>query len=73
MERYMEVFTKMAFVLLAVWVVLAGLGMTTMPGTVKQQVRGNGKRRVKGSVWAVPVVSAPSSEDNLAFPQASAY
>lgn len=65
----MEVFTKMAFVLLATWVVLAGLGLTTMPGTVKHQPRRRG-RHVKGSVWAVPVVSAPSSEDGLAFPQA---
>lgn len=69
MERYFDVFAKMAFILLAVWVVLAGLGMTTMPGTVKKAIGNRGRRRVKGQVWAVPVVAAPMSEDNLAFPQ----
>ena len=32
MKDFMEVFGKLAFVLLAVWIVLAGLGMTDAPG-----------------------------------------
>ena len=67
MERYMDIFGKLAFVLLAVWVVLAGLGYTTMPGKTKMPPP---KKRGKGGIWAVPVVTAQAAEDGLAFPAA---
>lgn len=66
----MDVFAKLAFVLLAVWVVMAGLGMTTMPGTRKQAVKKRAHHRAKGAIWAVPVVQAPQAEDTLAYPAA---
>ena len=73
MDRFEEVFTKLAFVLLAVWVVLAGLGMTTMPGVKKQRMQKSAARRhqkASGVIWAVPVTQAPEAEDSLAFPAA---
>ncbi len=70
MERFEVLFTKMAFILLAAWVVLAGLGMTTMPGTKKEKIARAARRRGYGSVWATPVVAAPNAESDLAFPPA---
>lgn len=71
MEKYIGVFTKMAFILLAVWVVLAGLGKTTMPGTRKQAMRRRAyKQPASGLVWNSGFVQAPSAEEGLAFPAA---
>jgi hypothetical protein len=70
MEELMKIFGRLAFVLLAVWVVLAGLGMTTMPGTKKQRVQTGARKRGKGAMWAQAVASAPGAEDNLSFPAA---
>jgi hypothetical protein len=69
-ERYFVLFSKMAFILLAVWVILAGLGYTSMPGTVKQAVQRTRRHRAKGNVWASGFVTAPSAEDSLSFPAA---
>lgn len=69
MERYIDAFGKMAFLLLAVWVVLAGLGYTTMPG-LKQQIKKQRKQRAKGSIWQQSVITAPNAEDSLAYPAA---
>ncbi len=67
----MDVFAKLSFVLLVAWVVLAGFGMTTMPGARKQSAMKRSKRqRGSGDIWATPVVQAPDAEDNLAFPAA---
>lgn len=62
MERYMGIFTKLAFVLLAVWVVMAGLGITIMPGTVKQAVQ-QPRRRGRGLMWNQ--FGTPSPDDLL--------
>jgi hypothetical protein len=69
-EEFYNVAQKLAFVLLAAWVILAGLGMTSMPGSTAPAPR---RRRAGGQVWAVPVVQAQSSEDSLSFPQAALY
>jgi hypothetical protein len=68
LEKYFALFSKLAFILLAVWVVLAGLGFTQMPGYVPPKT----PRRARGlgGVWAVPVASAPAAEDGLTFPAA---
>ncbi len=70
MQTSMAVFAKLAFVILAAWVVLAGLGMTTMPGAVKAVIKKQRRPKAKGSVWATPVATAPSAEAMLAYPQA---
>lgn len=70
MERYMDIFAKLAFVLLAVWVILAGLGYTTMPSLIRQVKTDNRRHRAGGLIWNTPVVSAPSAEDSLAWPAA---
>ena len=71
MLRYMDVFLKLAFVFLVLWIVLAGLGFTTMPGTVKQAISKKRRRQgATGNKWASGFVQAPSAEDGLAFPAA---
>jgi hypothetical protein len=67
-EQLYVAFSKLAFVLLAVWVVAAGLGLTDMPGTVHQDIQRNGRRRAKGLVWATPVTAAPNADDDLLTP-----
>jgi hypothetical protein len=69
-EKYFVLFSKLAFILLAVWVILAGLGYTTMPG-VKQTVKRIRHKRAFGNKWASGFVTAPSAEDSLSFPAAS--
>lgn len=70
MEELLKTGAKLALVLLAGWVVLAGLGLTTMPGTKKQAVQRARHRRAKGNTWAQAVAYAPAAEDSLAFPAA---
>ena len=69
MEQIYVAFSKLAFVLMAVWVVAAGLGLTDMPGSVHQDIQRNGgRRRAKGLVWANPVTAAPNADDDLLTP-----
>ena len=57
MERYMDIFTKLAFVLLASWVILAGLGMTDMPGS-RHKAMSKGKGRGCGCGTQMPKAKA---------------
>ena len=72
MERYMDIFTKLAFVLLASWVVLAGLGMTDMPGSRHKRWANRPKTPIgTGGRGAVSVVNADYASDDLGFTQLS--
>jgi hypothetical protein len=70
MNELYTTFSKLAFVLLAVWVVLAGLGLTDAPWkkAVSQVKRKVETGNARGQVWAVPVTQAPMVEDGLAYP-----
>jgi hypothetical protein len=67
----MEHYGKVALMVLGAWAVLAFVGVApAVPGSKKHK-RNSARNTTRGSVWAVPVVSAPSGEDNVSFPQAN--
>jgi len=64
MKELMNTFGVLAFVLLAGWALMAGLGLTTMPTSKKKKVvRQMDFARAKGQVWAHPVVTSQMGDD----------
>jgi len=64
-------FSRIALVVLALWVVTAGAGLTTLPGAKKRALQKKIRRqKAVGAKWNSGFVQAPSAEDNLAFPAA---
>ncbi len=62
MKELAENFGMLAFLLLVAWVVAAGFGLTKMPGDGdKPKPKPAQRPTAAGSVWAVPVTSAPSA------------
>lgn len=69
LEELYSVASKLAFVMLAIWVVMAGIGQTKMPGYHPPHVP-NPRKNAIGTKWGIPVVQAQEAEADLAFPAA---
>lgn len=70
MNELVDVFGRLTFILLAAWVIMAGLGMTKMPGDHTAPAPKPRRPTAAGDIWAIPVTSAPSADNRLASPAA---
>lgn len=70
MNELVDVFGRLTFILLAAWVVMAGLGMTKMPGD-HAAPHPEARPVAAGDIWAIPVVKAPNADNALAYPAAN--
>ncbi len=70
-NELVDVFGRLTFILLAAWVVMAGLGMTKMPGDHTAPAPKPQRPMAAGDIWAVPVVRAPNADNALAYPAAN--